>query len=138
MRLLPCLLIALLLPACSPSPTAVAENYLKAIKSGKLTDQQKLFCIPSDAEQSKIKSAPTWSILGEEERESDGYKYKDVTVKVNDQTMVIRVWKTENAYQHQQALVIKLREQGIDIKNAVESRSRWTTQAFCVVVEEKN
>ena len=130
----------LLLTACSPKPTSVVERYLNAVKSGNLAEQNKLLCVSGAADKSLIKSAPAWTIVGEEQRKTDStpiFHYQLVTVKIEERTFAVKVWKSEDIYQQHRASTEELKQKGVPFEDPAPSRSQWSSEDFCASVGEK-
>lgn len=130
-----------LLASCQQQDHSVVESYLKAIKAGDTGTQKDLYCVMNDAlsESNPIKSAPGWTIVGEEKRNTNTspiYSYSLVTVKIGDRQHQFQVWKTNDAYNHEQAILDKLKQQGVNMENALKDRSKWSPKSSCVVVKQ--
>jgi len=130
------LLPLLLLVACSPKPTSVVERYLKAVQAGNLAEQNKLLCVSGAADKSLIKSAPSWTIVGEESRTIDSFHYQVVTVKIEDRTFGIKVWKSNDIYKQHTDITDNLKQHGVEFDPA-PNRSQWSSEESCVSVGEK-
>ncbi|MGV0027936.1 hypothetical protein [Phormidesmis priestleyi] len=132
------LLLPMLLAACSPSPSGVVDRYLKAIQSGNSDEQRKLSCVTVGDIKSEIKSAPSWTIVGEQTRDAEeGISYKIVTVKIGDQSFEIQVWKTDDAYKTTHRVVERLKLKGLEIEDPAPERSQWSRETFCVSPQGK-
>lgn len=130
---------ALLLVSCQAQAKSVVESYLEAVRSGNIQQQKELYCVSKDAASSPIISAPAWTIVGEEQRptnSSPSFSYKVVTAQVNGVQHRIRVWKTDDVYKHQQVVFDQLNKQGIQLANALQDRSKWSSKATCLIVEK--
>lgn len=81
------------------------------------------------SESNPVKSAPAWTVVGEEKRGTDtspNYSYSLVTVRIADHQQQFQVWKTDDAYSHEQAVFDKLKQQEVNIENTVQDRAEWS------------
>ena len=136
------ILSLLLLTACSPKPTSVVERYLKAVQTGDVKEQDKILCVSGPAvDKSLIRSAPAWTIVGEESRTTDStpaFHYQVVTVKIGDSTFLVRVWKSDDIYKQHKDSNDDLKRHGVEFNDPVPNRSQWSSEESCVSVEEKH
>lgn len=127
-----------LLAACSPKPTSVALRYLKAVQSGNTAEQDKIMCVSgAGTSKSLIQSAPSWTIVGEESRTTDSFHYQVVTVKIEDHTFAVKVWKSDDIYKQHKDSTDNLRRQKIPYEDPAYNRSQWSSEESCVDVGEK-
>jgi hypothetical protein len=117
--------------ACGVNPKSLAESHLEQIKTGKASQANQQYCMPSDS--LRLHTLKSFSVTNSQEQKRDGSSYTEVTANIEtDQSrlesiekdgikipqkeilkqVTLEIWKSDDFYQELVKSTAKLNDLG--------------------------